>query len=288
MQGTLRASGVVALLVVAALSCGSTRAAYLSKSDIAILQFALNLEYLEAEFYSWAAWGKGLPASLRGKGPPSVGGRKARLSPKAQAYAEQIAHDEVAHVKLLRSVLGKQAVDIPAIDIGPAFAAAANAAFNTTLSPRFDPYANDIFFYHGAFIFEDVGVTAYKGAAPLVKNKDILSAAAGLLGTEAYHAGAIRAILLAIADTVTPYKVPVRTVIQAISNLRDAADGPGNKDAGLFTGRPKKPPVPVLAPGDSNKIAFGRTTTEVLKIVTLGAKGNKGGFFPKGLNGPIR
>ena len=42
-----------------------------------------------------------------------------------------------------------------------AFSIAANAALNTTLSPAFSPYTNDITFLHGAFIFEDVGVTAY-------------------------------------------------------------------------------------------------------------------------------
>jgi hypothetical protein len=65
-------------------------------------------------------------------------------------------------VRLLRKALGKHAVPQPRINIGTAFAAAANAAFNATLKPAFSPYANDLFFYHGAFIFEDVGVTAYK------------------------------------------------------------------------------------------------------------------------------
>ena len=54
----------------------------------------------------------------------------------------------------------------PQINIGVgttgAFSVAANAAFNATLDPPFNPYSNDVFFVHGAFIFEDVGVTAYK------------------------------------------------------------------------------------------------------------------------------
>jgi hypothetical protein len=74
----------------------------------------------------------------------------------------QRLQDEIDHVELLRTALGDDAVDQPAIDIGGAFAAAADAALNTTLDPSFTPYGNDILFYHGAFIFEDVGVTAYK------------------------------------------------------------------------------------------------------------------------------
>ena len=47
------------------------------------------------------------------------------------------------------------------LNLGTAFATAANTAFNMTLVPTFSPYANDIFFLHGVFLFEDVGVTAY-------------------------------------------------------------------------------------------------------------------------------
>jgi hypothetical protein len=125
-----------------------------------------------------------------------------------------------------------------------------------------------------------------QGAAPLIKSKAFLSAAAGLLGTEAYHAGIIRGVLLNLgsAKNVTPYNVPVPMIIQAISDLRDAADGPGNLDLGLVTPKGK----PILAPGDANRIAFGRTVAQVIKIVTLGGKGNKGGFFPEGLAGCLK
>jgi hypothetical protein len=70
--------------------------------------------------------------------------------------------DEINHVALLRAALGDKAVPQPLIDIGPAFAAAAGAAFGAELNVSFDPYGSDILFYHGAFIFEDVGVNAYK------------------------------------------------------------------------------------------------------------------------------
>lgn len=74
-----------------------------------------------------------------------------------QKIAIEIANDEIAHVDLLRAALGDAAVPCPLVDIGSAFAAAADAAFGTTLSPPFSPYSNDVTFLLGAFIFEDVG-----------------------------------------------------------------------------------------------------------------------------------
>ena len=54
------------------------------------------------------------------------------------------------------------------IGTGPngSFSLVANAALNLTLDPPFDPYGNNLFFLFGAFIFEDVGVTAYQVLTP--------------------------------------------------------------------------------------------------------------------------
>lgn len=67
-----------------------------------LLQLALNLEYLEAEFYLWSAYGAGLDAfqpGLTGGGPYSSGGRKAKLSAQTQAVAEMLALQEIGHIR---------------------------------------------------------------------------------------------------------------------------------------------------------------------------------------------
>ena len=99
-------------------------------------------ECLEAEFYSYAAFGYGLNRTLRGGGPRSVGGKKALLSPEAQNLAKDLAIDEITHVAFLRSTLKSVNAEIPCprINIGSAFGSAANAALNTTLMTTFTPY----------------------------------------------------------------------------------------------------------------------------------------------------
>ncbi|HEX8488988.1 MAG TPA: ferritin-like domain-containing protein [Propionibacteriaceae bacterium] len=250
-----------------------------SVSDAAILNFALNLEYLEAEFYLYAAYGSGLkPAMTDGKGKlGSVkGGRQVKFASKVvEAYAKEIARDELAHVNFLRAALGSAKVARPAIDIQTSFTAAARAAGLISGTQTFDPYANENNFLLAAFIFEDVGVTAYKGAAPLISNKTYLGAAAGILAVEAYHAAIIRTVL---------YERGQIDAVQKISDARDSLDGAYDKDQGL-TGRggPAN-----LVPADRNSIAYGRSTGEVLNVVYLTPKKTtKGGFFPHGVNGTI-
>lgn len=280
--------------------------------DVDVLNFALNLEYLEAAFYA-AAVGRLADVKAIGGGAEIIlpEGFKPNTfeSAAVKAYAEEIAQDEINHVKFLVGALGSKAVMRPVLDIGPAFAAAANAAaknagLGDSLTPAFNPYAADLFFLHGAFIFEDVGVTAYKGAARLLTNMDYLEAAAGILAVEAYHAGEIRTLLYAQKDVKTPYGVTVAQLIQAISNLRDAVDGSsknssgetvGDTDQGIVGGTNvnNMPDPDYVTPAnivlaDKNSIAFSRNTDQVLKIVSLGGPGNKGGFFPNGLNGAIK
>ena len=249
-----------------------------SISDSAILNFALNLEYLEGEFYSFAVHGHGLPGNLThgtGRRGPVIGGRAVPFKTRSiRQFAAEIAHDEFDHVRFLHAALGSAAVARPTINIKQSFTAVAIAAGLIKPGQTFDVYANENNFLQGAFIFEDVGVTAFKGAAPLIANKTFLSAAAGMLAVEAYHAATIRSVL---------FDRDLARQANAISAARDSLDGPSDDDQGItLNGRAN------IVPADSNSVAFGRTPGRVLNVVYLTPKkASRGGFYPDGVNGQI-
>ena len=253
-------------------------------NDTDILNFALNLEYLEAQYYSYATTGMGLPGSdLTGTGtqgtivstPPTP--MVTFTNKRIQAFAQELATDEMNHVVFLRSALGSDAVAQPSINIGTAFDTLAQAA---GIGSSFDPFSSEINFLLGGFIFEDVGVTAYLGAAPLISSSAYLSAAAAILGVEAYHAGAIRTYLL--EQSAGNPGSGIITTANKISLLRDQLDGPGRDDQGLtYQGNYNITPV------NASGLAFARSTTHVLDIVYGDTTATPGLFFPNGMNGVI-
>ncbi len=245
-------------------------------SDADILNFALNLEYLEAEYYLFAVNGTGLAATdINGVGATGgvIGGAAVPFkTPAIQQYAVKIANDEQAHVQFLRAALGSAAVARPEIDLFNSFNTAAVAAGLVPAGGTFNPFADELSFLLGAYIFEDVGVTAYHGAAPLIQSKDYLAAAAGILAVEAYHAGSIRTLLFQLGQGDATAK---------ISALRAAASGAADDQGVVWNGQAN------ITPTDVNALAFSRTTTQVLNIVYLGGASGNFGFFPQGLNGAI-
>ena len=254
-------------------------------TDNDILNFALNLEYLEAEFYLYAATGKGLSATdaLSGAGTtivPSGIAAVAFSSTALQQYAVEIAQDELNHVRLLQSAItanGGTPVARPAIDL--TFFATLAVAAGITTTATFNPFSSSLNFLVGAFVFEDVGVTAYSGAAPLLKTTSILSAAAGLQAVEAYHAAEIRTLLVAMAAASNDQTYV--GIANKVSTLRATLGGGNETQLSVSS---------IVAADTTNAIAFSRTTDQVLHIV-YGATGvglAKGGFFPNGFNGNIK
>jgi len=273
-------------------ACGggsNSAAAQTGPSDPDILNFALNLEYLEAEFYL-AAVGRSSLSNTGGTGTEGAvkGGKPVPFAtPAIQEYAEEIAEDERTHVEFLRSALGSARVARPALDISAAgpFTAAARAAGVIGAGETFDPYANEDNFLLGAYIFEDVGVTAYKGASPLIENKTFLEAAAGILAAEAYHAGIIRTALYSRGLSTAS----LHDAANKISDARDSLDNDDDVDQGITAnGETGNGATANIVPLDANGIAFSRTPGDVLNIVYLnGGAVSTGGFFPDGVNGNL-
>lgn len=285
----LATAGTAGLMSLAGTARGATeavQAAAPTQTDVDILNFALNLEYLEAEYYLHATTGQGLVAAnvaVNGSGGEQAGHVYVKdnskvnfATPAFEDYANEIAEDEKNHVKFIRNVLsanGAQIVARPVINLKKSF----NTLGTLIGLDSFDPFANEVNFLLGAFIFEDVGVTAYKGAAPSVTNKGVLKGAAGLLSVEAYHAGIIRTLLYAQGSSV-------QTLANKISDVRQSLDNSNkDKDQGI-----RRNGTANLVPTDSDSLTFSRTTRQVRNIVYGAINASQGLFFPEGLNGAIK
>ena len=194
----------------------------------------------------------------------------ARWPSRAKAiaqYAKEIAEDELNHVTFLRRALGSAAVARPAIDLKSSFTAAARAAGLISAKQTFDPFANENNFLLAAFIFEDVGVTAYKGAAPLIANKD-------LPGGRGRHPGR-RGLPRRHRPHVALRQGPLR---RGAEDLRRARQ-PGRPEATSTRASARKTSGN-LVPTDNNGIAYSRTPGQVLNIVYLNPAGEQGRVLP--------
>lgn len=202
-------AGKVALVAVPIALGGLFKKAYgqSSTSILDVLNYALTLEYLEAEFYQ-----KGIQAG-------------SALIPTAaaqQAIATIGAH-ETAHVNFLKSAIsasGGTPVTKPNFDF------TAKGTFS-------DVFTNYQTFLAVAQTFEDTGVRAYKGqAANLMGNNDVLTAALNIHSVEARHAAHIRQMRKAnnfgeVKPWITGKNTGIGAVVQASYNGEELATQAG-------------------------------------------------------------
>lgn len=132
-----------------------------SDANMDVLNFALTLEYLEAEFYSMGLNSPGLVPS------------------SDMAIFNQISKHETAHVAFLKGALGAAAGPKPTFDF------TAKGSFP-------DVFTNYQTFLILAQAFEDTGVRAYKGQAGNITNDDYLTYALQIHSVEARHASEVR------------------------------------------------------------------------------------------------
>jgi serine-rich repeat adhesion-like glycoprotein len=153
LKGALAAGAVYGTLAVGPFVRRAL--AMTGSSDVDILNFALTLEYLESKFYEEAK-------------------SRAKASGELKSLVNLLAEDEQQHVEALTATIKK-------------------LGGKPVAEPKFDfPYSGTGGFLKLAQTFEDTGVSAYNGAAPMIKSKEVLAAAGGIVQVEARHAAAIR------------------------------------------------------------------------------------------------
>jgi hypothetical protein len=251
MLGAVAVGGTVPLL---AARRGSPQAASdaPSLSDIDILNLLLNLKYLQAEFYTKATTGFtlaqiGIPISGVGHSGPTTGGQAVPLNfaDDPRDIAVQITRDEQRHVRVLRTLLGANAIAKPEINLD-----------------ALGLVSNFTWFIRRARQFEDLGLSAYDGAAPLFESKTALGTATRIALVEGQHTGYIRFFSFA-----TGFGSP-------IIDSHDVLPIPSGTN--FFS-------------GDNLSLAVVRTLSEVLAFLyhnsTPGTM--SGGFFPQGVNGLV-
>ncbi|KAM0936051.1 hypothetical protein DsansV1_C27g0199351 [Dioscorea sansibarensis] len=266
----------------------------LPRSDVDLIEFPLNLEYFEAEFFLWGALGHGLDTvapNLTLGGPPPVGARQARLKPLVQDIVTQFGYQEVGHLRAIKSTV--KGFPRPLLDLSSkTFAKVMDSALNLTLEPPFDPYANELNFLIASYLIPYVGLTGYVGAIPLLTNPHAKRLVAGLLGVESAQDAVIRTLLYERAtNCVHPYNITVADFTSRISDLRNQLGGSGIKDEGLIV-----PPYRgaegwiqgnIIA-GNRYSLSCKRTPKEILSIIYgTGSADKPGGFYPRGADGRI-
>ncbi|XP_028760125.1 desiccation-related protein PCC13-62-like [Neltuma alba] len=266
----------------------------MTNNDEDLLEFPLNLEYLEADFFLIGASGHGLDSvapQLADGGPPPVGGRLANLGFLVRDIILQFGFQEVGHLRAIKSTV--KGFPRPLLNLSSeAFGEVMNNAFGRRLYPPFDPYANEINYLLASYVIPYVGLTGYVGANPQLQNFTSKALVAGLLGVESGQDAVIRSLLYERREaTVAPYGVSVAEFTNRISALRDKLGKEGLKDEGLIVpknlGAEGRISGNVLA-GDKNSLAYGRTPREVLRIVYgSGDERYPGGFYPRGADGRI-
>lgn len=262
-RSLLKTLGIATTAAGAVMATGGKLSAQAAEPSVVdVLQFALNLEYLEAEFYTVATMGQTIDQvgiGISGTGTPgaTTGGNQVNFSNNlvfSGQVAMEIGGDERNHVTLIRGALtaaGITPVAKPAIDLG-------------ALASMGAGFGNLVQFLTLARIFEDIGVSAYSAAAGLstVSNSPYIGTAAQILAAEAEHVGNIR-LQCARLNVATP--------------KLDGVDIPPPPSGTRF-----------ISVDPATGLSAKRSPGQVLFLAYGGQAGvAKGGFFPNGVNGNI-
>ena len=150
--------------------------ATLGQTDV--LNFLLNIKYLQATFYAFVTQGSdltGAPVTASGAVTNAPAAKLAFATQQITDLFNEIYYDEKNHVTSLYSLLGSAVVPRPAINL---------AAFGAITATNAIAIAR---------LLEDVGVSAYAGAITSLSTSDV-TIASQILGADSFHSGALRLV----------------------------------------------------------------------------------------------
>ncbi|KAK9665085.1 hypothetical protein RND81_14G089300 [Saponaria officinalis] len=263
------------------------------KGDIDLIEFALNVEYLEAEFFLHGALGHGLDKvapHLAAGGPPPVGPRKARLDPLVNSIVYQFGLQEVGNIRAMKKVV--KGFPRPRMNLSTIFAEAMDKAFGRPLMPPFEPYATTLHYLIGCYMIPLVGLTSYVDINSKLHSPHAQKLIGSLLAVESGQDAVIRTLMYERRlQRVYPYGIPLQDFTIKISNIRNKLAKAGIRDEGLVVepslGAEGKSALNILS-CDKDSMPYSRTPAEVLRIFySSGDEHHKGGFFPDGAGGNI-
>ncbi|KAG9152969.1 hypothetical protein Leryth_023757 [Lithospermum erythrorhizon] len=262
--------------------------------DIDLMQFAVNLEHLECEYFLYGSLGYGLDKvapELTWGGPPPIGAQKANLDFVSRKIIEEFGYQEVGHLRALKTTVG--GFPRPLLDLSAKnFAELFNSAFGYELDPPFDPYRDSISYMLASYVIPYMGLLGYVGTNPNINGYITKRLLAGLLGVEAGQDAVIRHYLYERATkAVHPYNYTVAEFTIKISNFRNQLAMCGIRDEGIIVprelGAENRTKSNVLS-ANYNSLSYRRTPREILRVVySTGNESVPGGFFPKGASGRI-
>ncbi|GAV73853.1 Ferritin_2 domain-containing protein [Cephalotus follicularis] len=285
---------LVLILELITATVGSPTCRSIVASDTDRIQFALNLEFLEAEFFLHGALGKGLndiDPNLAMGGPPPIGAQKATLDYTTSQIIAEFGYEEVGHLRAITATVG--GVPRPLYNLSTQnFANIFDNAVGYKLDPPFNPYLNTVNFLLASYIIPYVGLVGYVGTIPNLANYTSKALVASLLGVEAGQDAVIRSLLYERAnEIVSPYGITVANFTIDLSNMRNSLAMCGNKDEGLIVpldlGAENRTDSNILS-ANVDSLSFARTPQEILRIIYgTGTEYKPGGFLPDGGNGKI-
>ncbi len=254
-----------------------------SAADAPTVNFALNLQYLAAQFYTHASTNAGLPASaLTGVGAQGASTNGLQLlapAPAPARYASEIATDKTSRLAEVRTALSSAAVGQPAMELSASVAPATAGDSQTTVAAMVgaatNAFSSDRAFLLAALLFEDVSGAAFRGALTQVTSAAGQTVLTDLLADSTYHAGLLRSTLVAEGAS--------EASLTNLSTIRRSLDGVTPPDADAATDGQD------IVTSNGYVAAFTRTPAQALNVLYLTpSAASAGGFFPQGLNGAIR